>query len=332
MMDKHAEPSGESPVINVSNLEKRYGSGESEVTAVDDVSFSIEKGTVIGLLGPNGAGKTTTIKMILNLVKPSSGEVEIKGADPQNDSESVYRDVAALLEGARNAYWQLTLRDNLHFFSGLNGFEYDKERATEIISEVGLSEKSGEPIRNFSRGMKQKAAFACALIQKPSVLFLDEPTLGLDVEAAQNLRRIIKELAEEDRTVIISSHNMDLIQDICDRAIIMSDGRVIADDEVQNLIHVFNTKRYRFSVSGAFGSEIRNVLAEFQTNDFEETEDGVEFEVLLGADENFYPLIDRLREAGAIVENVDSLDDDLEKAFVRAVDESTKSEPRSVVQ
>lgn len=333
MIEEHSEGTDGTVAIRVSDLTKVYGSGEDEVTAVDGVSVSIQKGSIIGLLGPNGAGKTTTIKMILNLIKPSSGEVRVNGIDPRSRTGELYQDVAAVLEGARNAYWQLTLRDNLHFFSGLKGFEYDEDRAAEIISELGLSEKSGEPIRNFSRGMKQKAAFACALAQDPSILFLDEPTLGLDVEAAQNLRQIIKGLAEEERTVIISSHNMDLVQDVCDRAIIMADGGIIADDDIENLIHVFDTKRYQFSVSDTFETETRNELErQFHAHNFEENDGTSEFEVLLDEDDDFYQLVDCLREAGVVVKNVDSLDEDLKEAFVKAIDGESDANRRSVVQ
>ncbi|WP_276255216.1 ABC transporter ATP-binding protein [Halomontanus rarus] len=329
-------PTQHGPVaVSISNLTKEYGDGENTVTAVDDVSFTIERGEIVGLLGPNGAGKTTTIKMILNLIKPTRGEVLVNGIAPKDRSSDVYRDVSALLEGARNCYWQLTVLDNLHFFAGLKGraFADHRDEAETILDRLDLMDKADEPVRNLSRGMKQKAALACALIQDTPILFLDEPTLGLDVEAAHNLRRMISELAAADRTIVICSHDMDLVQDICDRVIIMEDGHVVVNDTIANLVHIFDTTQYRFSVSGSLSSSERESLEqEYQISNFQEESGGILFDVLLESDEQFYDFVDRLRDVNVVITDVESCGTDLETAFLDAIGDTSEREELEVVQ
>ena len=212
----------DSPVIEVSNLTKRY----DDVLAIDDISFSVEQGTILGILGPNGAGKTTLLKAMLGLLVPSAGTVRVCGIDVHATPERAYRRVGATLEGARNVYWRLTVRENLAFFAGLAGESVRdpavEERHDALLERLGLLGRADDVVNELSRGMKQKVALACALARDVDVAFLDEPTLGLDVESSVDLRRELRRLADErGLTVVLTSHDMSVVEDLCDRVLVV---------------------------------------------------------------------------------------------------------------
>ena len=227
------------PAVSVAGVTKRFGTGEAAVTAVDDVSVSIDSGSIVGLLGPNGAGKTTLIKSILGMVVPDAGEVHVHGIDVRRHPRQAYAHVDAMLEGARNDYWRLTVRENLRYFATIGGVDPDSAEPyhDRLLDRLDLREKADVPVRKLSRGMKQKVSLASALASDATVLFLDEPTLGLDVESSRTLQRELRRLAEEEGlTVVLSSHDMDVIETVCDRVIILSGGRIVADDSVEALL------------------------------------------------------------------------------------------------
>lgn len=321
----------EATAITVSELRKKYGTAEDAVVAVDGVSFEIQQGEVVAMLGPNGAGKTTIVKTILNLVTPTAGEVSVLGDDPRESPEQVYRRVSAVLEGARNCYWQLTLRDNLHFFAGVHGRRLDDDGVSfdRLVSSLELSDRVDDPIRDYSRGMKQKAAFATALVQDPDVLFLDEPTLGLDVSARETVRSFVGELASEGRTIVVSSHNMEFVRAVCDRMIVIADGQIAADDDIESLIGEYAADAYRITVSGTLSERVRRDLrGRFDAESFESvtaptapSDDGRErFEVTVSDEAAFYDLIGALESAGVTVADVESFDGDLERTFIQTLE------------
>lgn len=193
----------------VHDLYKVYRRRGQETVAVDGVSFEVASGSVLGLLGPNGAGKTTTMKCVLGLVEPTSGTIEVASLDVQRQRGRVLRQVGAVLEGSRNVYWYLTPLENLVFFANLAGVPTAeaRKRALDLLERFGLSQWTGSRTGQLSRGMQQKVAICAALIRQPQLLLLDEPTLGLDVETAAQMRDLLLELArDQGRTVIISSH------------------------------------------------------------------------------------------------------------------------------
>ncbi|PSP81601.1 ABC transporter ATP-binding protein [Halobacteriales archaeon QS_1_68_20] len=313
------------PAIAVENLTKTYTERDGEtVTAVDDVSLEVERGTVVGVLGPNGAGKTTAIKSILGLVVPSSGTVRVDGVDVSENPAEAYRSVGAVLEGARNVYWRLTVRENLEFFSRLHGHDSpaDDRAHEEYVRTLNFEDKLDELVNDLSRGMKQKTALACTFARRTPILFLDEPTLGLDVETSRDLRRQLRELVEtEDRTVVLSSHDMDTVQQLCDRVVVMNEGEIVADESVEDLIDLFRTQSYRLTVAGELSDSTRELLAErFQASDWERLDGEVEFEVLLEHGDQLYDCMDVLRDAGVTPASVRALDPDLEEAFVRIIE------------
>ncbi|ACV47002.1 ATP-binding cassette domain-containing protein [Halomicrobium sp. ZPS1] len=214
--------SNDAPDLVVDGLTKRFDDGA--VTAVDDLSFTVEPGSVVGLLGPNGAGKTTTIKSILGLVIPDSGSVEVGGVDVHDRPRLAHRQIDAMLEGARNNYWRLTVEENLRYFAGISGLDPDAvlEECDEILQRFEIDEKRDEVVRNLSRGMKQKVSLASVLVTDASIVCIDEPTLGLDVESTRQLKKELRNtIDQQDMTVLLSSHDMDVIEDVCDRVIIM---------------------------------------------------------------------------------------------------------------
>ena len=305
------------PAVVVDGLRKSFGSGTGTVTAVDGVSLTIEQGSVVGFLGPNGAGKTTLIKSILGMVIPDEGEVHIDGVDARASPRAAYADVDAMLEGARNDYWRLTVRENLRYFTTVSGVEPDSvtARHDRLLDRLDLTEKADVAVRDLSRGMKQKVSLASVLAGGASVLFLDEPTLGLDVESSRTLQRELRRLvAEEDLTVVLSSHNMDVVERICDRVIIMSDGEIVADDTVDALLRTDDSHRLELT-SADFDNELFATLtgrpAVVRT---ESLARGGRIELRADSDQ-LYALLADLDERGVRLDDVASVDRDLETAF-----------------
>ena len=312
------DPGGDPPAVAVRDLRKTYG-GDDGVVAVDGVSITVERGEVVGLLGPNGAGKTTTLKAALGLLMPTAGSCEVLGIDVHEDTARAYRHVGAMLEGARNVYWRLTPRENLGFFASLQGVDPRERRAEHeaLLDSLGLLDRADDPVNDFSRGMKGKVALACTLARETPVVFLDEPTLGLDVEATRDLRRRIRRLADEEgRTVLLSSHDMDTVQAVCDRAVVMNEGRVVADDSVEELVGLFRTRDYAVTVAGSLGDARRRLVGEFDADGFRETAEGTRFRATV-PEGGFYEFVELLREAGVEVVSVSARETDLEEAFLR---------------
>ncbi|WP_255169993.1 ABC transporter ATP-binding protein [Natrononativus amylolyticus] len=304
--------------LSAENLTKTYGRGAEGVRAVDGIDLEIGRGTAVGLLGPNGAGKTTTIKMLLGTVLPDEGSATVDGVDVIADPRAAYRSVGAMLEGARNVYWRLTVRENLRFFTRLAGRPLDAARIDELLESVGLVEKADVTVNELSRGMKQKASLACTLARETPIAFLDEPTLGLDVESSLELRRQLRRLVEEEsRTVLLSSHDMDVIEDVCDRVVIMNDGRIVADDTVENLIEVFRTQAYRITLNGSLTADLRRQLAEtYGAENWRLEGDRHRFDATRVQGEEFYAMMDVLRDSSAGLLAVESLEPDLEDVFL----------------
>ncbi|MBV0902214.1 ABC transporter ATP-binding protein [Haloarcula salina] len=306
------------PALAVEGLTKRFGSGADAVTAVDDVSFTIDRGSVVGLLGPNGAGKTTTIKSILGLVLPDAGSARVRGIDVHANPRTAYRHVDAMLEGARNDYWRLTVRENLRYFATIKGVKPRSltDRHERLLEKLDLLEKADEPVRSLSRGMKQKVSLASVLASEADVVFLDEPTLGLDVESSLTLRRELRRIVEErDLTAVVSSHDMDVIEDVCDRVIVMNEGRVIADDSVSALLRRYAATGFSVTSADFTDDLLDDLRARFDVVETTAVDGATRVEVATDSD-GFYRLLDRCRERGVTLEAVGTVEPDLEDVFV----------------
>jgi ABC-2 type transport system ATP-binding protein len=314
-----ADGADERPVaLSVEGLTKRFGSGPDAVTAVDDVSFSVAEGSVVGLLGPNGAGKTTTIKSILGLVLPDAGEVQIRGVDVYANPRAAHAHVDAMLEGARNDYWRLTVRENLRYFTTISGVDPDSvaDRHDRLLEKLDLAEKADVPVRKLSRGMKQKVSLATVLAGGADVVFLDEPTLGLDVESSLTLRRELTRIVDErDLTAVVSSHDMGAVEDICDRVIIMNEGRIVADDTVEEIRQTVDTQAFRITSPDFSPDLLADLRERFDVVDVTRLGDRTRIEVATDSD-GFYALAARLQRADVRLDSVTTVEADLADAFV----------------
>lgn len=224
--------SGE-PIIVAQGLTKKYG----DFTAVDDLSLTIEEGEIYGLLGPNGAGKTTTILMLLGLTEPTAGTVRVAGHDPVRDPLAV-KAVVGYLPDNVGFYPTLSGRQNLRYTASLNGLKGNEaeERISDLLEQVGLSEAADKRAGAYSRGMRQRLAVADALLKRPRILILDEPTIGIDPEGVRDLLGLLERLRDEQSmTILLSSHLLHQVQEICDRVGIFVKGRLIASGPVGDL-------------------------------------------------------------------------------------------------
>ncbi len=209
---------------------------------VEDISFSIDKGDVIGLIGPNGAGKTTIIKLILGLMRLSYGEVKINGYDIKKDFVKAIEKVGAIVENP-DLYMYLSGYDNLQITANYYK-DISKERINEVIKIIGLEEKINDKVSTYSLGMKQRLAIGEAIINNPELLILDEPTNGLDIEGIVEMRNLIKDLSEQGIAILISSHNLTEIDNLCNRIIAIKNGKIITNDSIENFKSESNIVSY----------------------------------------------------------------------------------------
>jgi ABC-2 type transport system ATP-binding protein len=240
--------------IEAYSLSKVYPRrGQPPVRAVSDVSLAIPQGQIFGLLGANGAGKTTTIKILCGLVIPSSGTVTIAGHMLHTARGAALAQVGAVLEGARNVYWQLSAWENVLYFGRLKGLRGAilRERAADLLAAMNLYDRRRDPVGRFSRGMQQKVAIACALAADPPVLLLDEPTLGLDVHAARAIQGLLVELAyEQGKTIVLTTHQLAIAQEICERIAIIRAGELLTDQPTDQLLGAFREDYYEIRIAG----------------------------------------------------------------------------------
>lgn len=219
--------------ISARGLSRRFG----EVLAVDGLDLDVPSGSIFGFLGPNGAGKTTTIRLLLGLVEPSEGTAEVLGRDVLSDSQGIRERVGVLLEND-GLYDRLTARQNLDFFARVARLDSNQResRIRALLEEIGLWERRNDPVADFSRGMKQKLALARAFINRPELLFLDEPTAGLDPPTAVALRRELLSLARERGvTVFLTTHNLLEAERVCDRVAVIRHGRLLAEGPPESI-------------------------------------------------------------------------------------------------
>ncbi len=238
-------------MIKTTNLTKRYGAK----LAVDDLSFAVAPGEVLGFLGANGAGKSTTMRMIAGFIAPSAGSVSVCGHDIQRDPVAAKRCMGYLPEGAPS-YGEMTVDEFLAFIADIRALRGAQRRArrTEVVERLGLAGVLGQIVETLSKGYRRRVGLAQALIHDPQVLILDEPTDGLDPNQKHEVRRLINELSK-DKLVIVSTHILEEVREVCTRAIIIADGRIVADDtpgglEARSRYH--NAVSLRFERAGEF--------------------------------------------------------------------------------
>lgn len=231
--------------IEVKDLTKKYG----EQLAVNHISFSIQKGEIVGFLGPNGAGKSTTMKMLTCFIPPTSGTATVCGFDIGENSIEVRRKVGYLPEN-NPLYLDMFVKEYLAFAAEMGGVKNIKQRVREVIALTRLEQEQHKQLRQLSKGYRQRVGLAQAIIHDPEVLILDEPTSGLDPNQVVEIRDLIKYLGSE-KTIMISTHIMQEVEAICDRVIIIDKGNIVANDKLSNLRSAGNTKtivRVQFAI------------------------------------------------------------------------------------
>jgi len=219
-------------VVEVSCLTKYYG----RVLVVDCIDFDVSRGEIFGFLGPNGAGKTTTIRMLAGLTKPSAGEAKVFGYDIQHEALAA-KELMGIAPEVSNIYDEMSAWDNLIFAAQLYGVPKNERdrRAKELLELFGLYERSRDVVGNFSKGMKRRLTIAAALIHEPPILFLDEPTTGLDVQSSRTIRNLIKELNKSGTTVFLTTHYIEEADNLCQRVAIINKGKIVAVDNPEKL-------------------------------------------------------------------------------------------------
>lgn len=306
-------PATATPAIEISGLTKKYGS--SDTPSVDNVSLSVPAGTVFGFLGPNGAGKTTTIKILSGLLAPTSGRTLLNGFDVTRQRSAAMQQFGAVLEGSRNVYWTLSAWQNLLYFGRLKGMRGAdvRARAEELLTGLGLWERRDESVGGYSRGMQQKVAVAAALIADPPIVLLDEPTIGLDVEATRTVMDWIRTLSRErGKTVLLTTHQMNVVEELCDQVAVIREGRVIADLPTRQLLSQFRERdKYEVRIEGDIPE--LTMPAGF-------TASAVEGATIISGrvsdPQEVYTLVDRLREQRAVVQSLAQVQPDLEDVFM----------------
>ncbi|MCD4783839.1 MAG: ABC transporter ATP-binding protein [Candidatus Eremiobacteraeota bacterium] len=214
--------------ISVKNLSKRY----RNIQAIDSLTFEVDRGEIFGFLGPNGAGKTTTIKILTTQIRPDEGEASILGHDVVKESDKAREKIGVVFE-EQNIYPRLSVFRNLMFFAGLYG--KNRESVEKALDFVKLSHRAKDDAGKLSRGLKQRLLIARALLNDPDIIFLDEPTVGLDPHIARDIRSIFKTLGEQGKTIFLTTHYMEEADELCRRVAIINDGKIVKLDTPSNL-------------------------------------------------------------------------------------------------
>ena len=235
--------------IHVKNLSKTYG----EQRAVDNISFSVNQGEIVGFLGPNGAGKSTTMKMITGYLEPENGDIDVNGIDVKKNPLEAKKKIGYLPE-SNALYYDMYIREYLRFIADIHNVSNKKQKVEDVIKLTGLTPESKKKVGQLSKGYKQRVGLAAALLHDPEVLILDEPTSGLDPNQIIEIRKVIKEQGR-NKLVLFSSHILQEVEAICDRVIIINKGKIVANDTLSNLKKRSSSDMIRVSFKEALEQE-----------------------------------------------------------------------------
>jgi ABC-2 type transport system ATP-binding protein len=291
--------------------------------AVDDIDLRVAEGEVFGLLGPNGAGKTTTMRMLATLLEPTSGSATVLGHDLVRGARDIRRRLGAVLAGERSLYWKLTARENLEYFAALYHVPRAQtaERIRQLLEDVQLTDRADDYLEKFSTGMRQRLVLARALLPAPSLLLLDEPTVGLDPQAARDLRERVLQLRDEGRTVLLTTHYMEEADQLCDRIAIVDHGRIVALDTPDGLKRGLHANEVvRLEISAPEGSDprlVERVATAGEVTQRERVDGSLHLTVHCVSARDLVPLvIDAARGASGEVRNIQVLPVSLEDVFI----------------
>lgn len=311
------------PVILVRNLVKRYGN----TTAVDRVSFEVARGEIFGLLGPNGAGKTTTISILSCLTPPTSGTAAISGIDVVGDSLAARSRIGVVPQEIA-LYPTLSARENLAFWGRMCGVPRDvlARRIDEILEVVQLTERAGGRIDTFSGGMKRRVNIAAGLLHRPDVLFLDEPTVGIDPQTRRSILELVESLNAQGLTVLYTTHYLEEAEHLCHRVGIMDQGRLVAVGTRKELTESIGaTQIIKVVADGLRDSAVRWIESLADVTEASHVEDELTINVRAGS--NLLPsLVEKLTGSGARIQSVDVDDPNLESVFLHLTGKSLRDQ------
>jgi ABC-2 type transport system ATP-binding protein len=306
--------SGDTLALEVSELTKRY----KEVVAVNEVSFSVRQGELFGFLGPNGAGKTTTINLLTGLARPDAGALKIGGIDCTH-SPKAGQHLVGVVPDESNLYSELTGFDNLCFCAALYGMRkrQRQERAQELLETFGLADAAHRKFATYSKGMKRKLTFAAGIIHRPPILFLDEPTTGIDVASARQVRQIITALHSKGTTVFLTTHYIEEAERLCERIAFIVNGRIVRVDRTAELLQPVKGRSILvLSISSCDPGLFQEIVTAFPEYQVEYTGEG-EIKVESTKQIIVYPLIHFLEERGIQVTEARRQVPSLEDVFVQ---------------
>ena len=315
-------------MIEVKNVTKKYGS----TVAVDDISFDVKDGEVVGFLGPNGAGKSTTMNMITGFIEPSCGQIIVNGNDISKKPKKAKKDIGYMPENVP-LYYELTAKEFVTYMAELKMVKRNvrKQEVQEVLKEVGLEEVQNKLIRNLSRGYKQRVSLAGALIGNPEVIILDEPTVGLDPKQITEIRSLIKKLGQK-HTVILSTHILSEVSQICERVIIINKGKIIAIDTPENLEKATKEKNSISITVEDPKDNMKNLkekIKEIETIEFKrDNNDGTkQYIVTSSSDVDLRKkLFEVLPKEEIVIFELKKTETTLEDAFIKLIDKAKKNE------
>ena len=317
-------------MVEVKNVTKKYG----KFTAVDNISFTVKDGEVVGFLGPNGAGKSTTMNMITGFIEPTNGTIEVNGYDIMKKTKKAKKQIGYMPENVP-LYMDLTVKEFVSYMAELKLVERKvrKEEVQSAIKETGLEEVENKLIKNLSRGYKQRVSMAGALVGNPDVLILDEPTVGLDPKQIIEIRNLIKKLGKK-HTVILSSHILSEISQICERVIIINKGKIVAVDTPANLEEKTKEKNILY-VTVEDKEErmpyIKNKIVDIKEIEMvKDNEDGTkQYKIISNAEKDVRKsLFEVLPKEGITIFELKKAESTLEDAFIKLVDEETEKQEK----
>ena len=303
-----------SPAVEVSNLTKRYG----DVLAVNDISFSVGKGELFGFLGPNGAGKTTTINMLTGLARLDAGKIRISGIECTSNPKAAQH-LIGVVPDESNLYPELTGFENLCFCAALYGMRKKErqKRARELLGTFGLADAADRKFAGYSKGMKRKLTFAAGIIHQPPILFLDEPTTGIDVASARQVRQIIAGLHRKGTTVFLTTHYIEEAERLCERIAFIVNGRIVRTDRTAELLQPVQGKNVLLLSVSNSGADLSEELTQaFLGYQFQSTTPG-QVRVESAEPVNIGPLVRFMEERGIQVTEARRHLPSLEDVFVQ---------------
>jgi len=290
--------------------------------AVDGIDLTVETGEIFGLLGPNGAGKTTTMKMLATLLIPTAGTIRVLGIDPTKDARAVRARLGAMLSGERSLYWKLTARENLEYYAALYHVppKETKDRIDACLRAVKLLDRADDYVERYSTGMRQRLALARALLPDPPLVILDEPTVGLDPQAARDLRDRVRELQRQGRTVLLTTHYMEEADQLCDRVAIIDHGQIVALDSpaaLKRRIRAEDVVRLEIGTSGDDAPLLERLAASASIARSERRNGTLSVTAHCASAREFVPAaFDAVQHAGATLQHVEVVPVSLEDVFL----------------